>query len=96
MLAAQAVEPREQGDRREPRPVHGDGVARLELDLDGHGHVGRRLRVVRELVHLRRRLGPRVLEDPALVGDVEQVPVGAVGPLGRDRHRNVVAAQPRA
>jgi hypothetical protein len=80
------------GDRPEPRAVHRDRVPRLELDLDGHRHVGRRLRVVRELEHLRRRLDPRILEDPALVGDVEQVPVGAVGPLGCDRNRDVVAS----
>ena len=87
----EAVEPRRAappgraaGRRRRPdSPL-------LELDLDVHGHVGRGLRRVRQQEHLRRRLRPRVLEDAALVGDVEQVPVGAVRPLRRHGHRDVV------
>ena len=91
VLAAQPVEPGEERDGVEPLAVHRHRVAPLEVDLDGHGRVGRRFRILGELEHLRRRLGPRVLEHAALVGDVEEVPVGAVRALRRHRHRDVVA-----
>src|SRR2546430_5594703 len=40
---------------RSPLAVHRHRVAPLEVDLDGHGRVGRRFRILGELEHLRRR-----------------------------------------
>ena len=76
---------------RQPPAVHRHGIALLVLDLDVDGHVGRGLRRVRQEVHLRRRLRPRVLEDAALERDVEEIAVGGVRPVRRHGHGDVVA-----
>ncbi len=73
-----------------PPPVHRHRVARLVLDLHVDRHVGSGLRGVGEQEHLGRRLVPRVLEDAALEGDVEEVAVGGVRALRGHRHRDVV------
>ena len=57
----------------------------------GGRHVGRFLGRAGQQEHLLGRLGPRVLEDPALVGDVEEVPVHGVRPGRRRRDRDPVA-----
>src|SRR5262245_61640327 len=92
VLAAHAVEPLEQRDRPQSLAIDGDGVAGLEVDQHLDGDVGRLFRGIREDEHLVRRRRPRVLQDAALVGDVEEVAIRAVGSLGRHRYRDVVTA----
>ena len=91
VLAADPVEPLEQRHRTEPLAVDGHRVAGLELDLDMGREVGRLLGRPGQEEHLVRRLGPGVLEDPALVGDVEEVPVHRVRPGRSGRDRDPVA-----
>ena len=55
------------------------------------GHVRRFLGRPGQEEHLLRRLRPRVLEDAALVGDVEEVAVHGVRPRRRRRDRDPVA-----
>ena len=91
VLPAEPVEPLEERHRSEPLAVDRHGVPGLELDLDRGRHVRRLLGRPGQEEHLLRRLGPRVLEDPALVGDVEEVPVHRVRPRRRRRDRDPVA-----
>ena len=85
---ADVVEPGEQDGRRRALAVDANGVAGLEVDLDVLGPVGSLLGRDAEEEHVLVRLAPRVLQDAALVADVQQVTVGAVRLLARHRHRN--------
>ena len=91
VLPAEPIETLEHGHRLQAVTVDRNRISSLEVDQHLDGNVGGRLRRVGELEHLVGRRRPRVLEDPSLVGDVEQVAVGGVRPFRRHRHGNVVA-----
>ena len=55
-----------------------NGIAPLEADLDGLRPVRRPFGVDGPAPHVRRRLGPGILQLAALVGDVQQVGVHRV------------------
>ena len=80
----------EQCCRFEFLAVDGDWVATDEFDLNVFGCVWRVLERVGQFEHVCWWFGPRVLEDAALVGDVQQVRVGAVRFFGGDGYGNVV------
>ena len=82
---------RHQHLRRPQAPaVQRHGVAGGELQLDVLGLVGGILGGRGPQEHIRRRFLPRVLKHAALVADVEQVTVHAVGLGLGDGHGNVV------
>ncbi len=73
--------------------VHAGRRPALEPDLDDRGGVRRFLRIHRQPVHPRRRLGPRVLEDPTLKAQMPEILVHAVRLLASHRHRHPVGAR---
>jgi hypothetical protein len=76
--------------------VHGDRVALLEIDLTSSGLFGA---FSGETVSLNMSsVGrvPGILEDAALVADVQQVAVHRIGLLGGDRDGNLVLPRSRA
>ena len=79
MQAANAVEFREHGGGRQALAIDGDDIAALVFELDHLGAVGRLARRIGDAPHRFLGLEVRVLEDAALVGDVQQVGVHGVG-----------------
>ncbi len=66
-------------------PVYGDRIPLLKIDLHVCRLIRCRLGRHRQDEHILPRLIPRILEDTALMGDMEQVSVTAVRLLFRER-----------
>jgi len=88
--AGHRVEVVEQDGRAHRPAVDGHGVALLEIDLDVGRLVGGLLGRDGDREDVLRRLVPGILQDAALVGDVQGVAVRAVGLVLRDGKRDAV------
>ncbi len=94
VLAAELVQGLEHARGREAAAIDRHAVAAPELELNVLGAVGGVLRGHRELEHApvgpRRRVKRGVLEDPGLVGNMEEVPVHRIGLLQGGLDGNLV------
>ncbi len=77
-------------ERTKRLPIHGHGIALHKIHGYFFAFVGRVARVHGELEHVGGRLVPRIFKDAALVADVQQIAVHAVGFFRADIDRYVV------
>lgn len=78
MAASDLVEPLQQGCRGEPFPVHRHGIPPLKLHLHVLRGIGGFLGVHGHAEHPLGGFGPGVLEDPSLVGNMQEIGVHGI------------------